>query len=582
MNTSLSNLFADSAQSDPIMESRLDVLIKQTNLSGVVSLGAAIILLVLLRNHADSSALLAWVATFAIITLVRFLFVYRPMQQRREKGEKRYQLYHLTIVFFLALSGANWGIGVYAFLPEPGATELFVTFFIFIFGITTGLLVALVYSFWGYMVFLIPMMLGTVLRIAEFDQYLLLTGAGLYSLYLTITAMRLSKVVTNAISIDVANANLLQQVTEEKIKAEQANAEKSRFLAAASHDLRQPLNAIGLFIQALSQRLTDKQHQDILSPLRQSFSSLKGLLDTLLDLSRLDSGDLELDWRQVTLDSVVLPLLDEFRVKATNKGLSLDYDSCDAVVQTDPMVLARILRNLLDNAVKYTHEGGIHILVSRQESQLRLSIQDSGIGIPRQELGKIFNEYHQIANKRRDARKGIGLGLSIVQKLAHLLGSEVDVESEPGKGSTFSLTLPVVESIVTTPQAPRIQGSRLFGVRVLLIDDDPNSLTALSLVLEGQQCHVICAQNDEQALSSLEQQRPDIILCDYRLMDNKTGVELIAQLRQALGEPVKAIILTGDTDPELLERIKAQHLPLLNKPVDLDVLEQLIFDLLSE
>ncbi|AWL10847.1 Histidine kinase [Saliniradius amylolyticus] len=582
MTLNLITLFANSSQPDPVMESRLDVLIRQTNLSGVVSIGAAVILAILVHTRFDMAGLLLWVSTFVAITLFRFLFVYGPIQKRRAEGEKRYQLYHLMIVLFLLLSGTNWGAGVYAFLPAPDATELFVTFFIFIFGITTGLLVALVYSFWGYMVFLLPMMGATALRVLEFEQPLLLTGLGLYSAYLTVTAMRLSKVVTNAISIDAANASLLQQVTEEKIKAEQANAEKSRFLAAASHDLRQPLNAIGLFIQALTQRLSTTQHQDILSPLGQSFSSLKRLLDTLLDLSRLDSGDLELDWRQVTLDSVMLPLLDEFRVKATNKGLSIDYASCDVVVQTDPMVLARILRNLLDNAVKYTQQGGIRILVSRHNDQLRLSVQDTGIGIPCQELDRIFNEYHQIANKRRDAREGVGLGLSIVQKLAHLLGSEVDVESEPGKGSVFSLTLPVVESIIATPEAPRIQGSRLFGVRVLLIDDDPNSLTALSLALEGQQCHVVCAQNDEQALNTLEQQRPDIILCDYRLMDDKTGVELIAQLRQALGEPVKAIILTGDTDPMLLERIKAQHLPLLNKPVDLDALEQLIFDLLSE
>lgn len=563
------------------MESRLDVLIKQTNLSGTVSFGAALILYVLLRNHVNSSALLIWVTTFAAITLFRFLFVYRPIQKRRQGGERRYQLYLFSIVSFLALSGANWGIGVYAFLPEPGATELFVTFFIFIFGITTGLLVALVYSFWGYMMFLFPMMLGTVLRIAQFDQYLLLTGTGLYSLYLTITAMRLSKVVTNAISIDVQNANLLQQVTEEKIKAEQANAEKSRFLAAASHDLRQPLNAIGLFIQALSQRLTDNQHQDILSPLTQSFRSLKSLLDTLLDLSRLDSGDLEMDWKQVSLDSVMLPLMDEFEVKAKHKGLSINYQSSALVVQTDPMVLSRLLRNLLDNAVKYTHQGGINILVSRQQDILKLSIQDTGIGIPRQELGKVFNEYHQIANKRRDARQGIGLGLSIVQKLAHLLGSEVEVESKQGEGSTFSLTLPIVESQVLEQVEPRIQGSRLFGVRVLLIDDDPNSLAAMSLVLQGQKCHVICAENDQQALASLEQQRPDIILCDYRLMDDKTGLELIAQLRQALGEPVQAIILSGDTDPQVIAQIKAQQLPLLNKPVDMNALEQLIFERLS-
>ena len=559
----------------------MDVLIKQTNLSGVVSLGAAIILLILLQNHANRTALLIWVVTFAVITFSRLLFVYRPMQQRRAQGEKRYRQYHLTIVFFLALSGCNWGLGVYAFLPEPAATELFVTFFIFIFGITTGLLVALVYSFWGYMLFLLPMMLGTALRIAEFEQFLLLIGTGLYSLYLTITAMRLSKVVTNAISIDVTNANLLQQVTAEKINAEQANAEKSRFLAAASHDLRQPLNAIGLFIQALSQRLSDKQHLDILSPLRQSFTALKGLLDTLLDLSRLDSGDLELDWQPVPLNSVVLPLLDEFQVKAAHKGLSLDYQASDVVIQTDPMVLARLLRNLLDNAVKYTHQGGISIQLSRHQDQLRLAVKDTGIGIPHQELGKIFNEYHQIANKRRDARKGIGLGLSIAQKMAHLLGSEVQVESEPGKGSTFSLTLPIVETEITEQEQPQRQASRLFGVRVLLIDDDPNNLAAMSLVLKGHKCHVICAENDQQALNSLEQQRPDIILCDYRLMDDKTGVELIAQLRQALGEQVEAIILSGDTEPEIIEHIKAQQLPLLHKPIDMHALEALIFQRLS-
>ncbi|WP_284244932.1 ATP-binding response regulator [Thalassotalea insulae] len=558
------------------------MLIKQTNLSGVVSLVAAIILMILLRNDANTTALLVWVSAFALITFFRLFFVYRPIQNRRAQGEKHYQLYHLTIVFFLLLSGTNWGIGVYAFLPEPSATELFVTFFIFIFGITTGLLVALVYSFWGYMVFLIPMMLGTALRIIESEQYLLLTGAGLYSLYLTITAMRLSKVVTNAISIDVTNANLLLQVTEEKIKAEQANTEKSRFLAAASHDLRQPLNAIGLFIQALSQRVKDKQHRDILSPLERSFTSLKGLLDTLLDLSRLDSGDLELDWQQVPLDSVIQPLLDEFRVKATHKGLAIHYSSTPLVVQTDPMVLARLLRNLLDNAVKYTPQGDINISVTHQVDQLRLAIQDTGIGIPQEELGKVFNEYHQIANKRRDSSKGIGLGLSIVKKLAHLLGTEVKVTSTPGKGSTFSLSLPVVNAVMPVDEVPRIQGRRLFGVRILLIDDDLNNLFALRLLLEEQQCHVICAQDDKQALDSLEQQRPDIILCDYRLMDDKTGIEVIAQLRQALAEPVKAIILTGDTDPSIVEQINAQQLPLLNKPVDLATLEQLIFTLLTE
>jgi len=366
-----------------------------------------------------------------------------------------------------------------------------------------------------------------------------------------------------------------------KERAEQASSAKSRFLAAASHDLRQPLQAARMFADVAARRTDDPQMAEVVARLQAALDALSDLLNGLLDISRLEAGAIAINRGPMAATDVLDPLVEEFAPLAEEAGLRLRYVPSRAAIDSDPALLQRMLRNLLSNAVRYTRHGDILIGCRRRGSRLGLQVWDTGIGIPPGALETIFEEFYQVGNIARDRRQGLGLGLAIVDRLGRLLDHPVAVSSSPDRGSVFEVRVPLAEA--EPPAAPRdpagtgLQGRDRRAV-VVLIEDDEDVREALRMWLEGWGHRVAAGAGAEEALAALHAlaARPDMILADYRLPGGRTGRDAIQWLREQVGATVPAVILTGDTSPQVLSAMRDRSVPLLHKPVTAEILQDAV------
>lgn len=339
-----------------------------------------------------------------------------------------------------------------------------------------------------------------------------------------------------------------------KDEAERANLSKSKFLAAASHDLRQPMQSMFLFAAALQPHISSERGQHALTMLERGLEAMKGLLDSLLDVSRLDADVI----RPAIEDLELRPILDQigaaYQPVAAAKGLELQVkNSYNVVVRSDRNLLGRMVRNLVENAIRYTEQGFIQLECRLVDGHARIEVHDTGIGIPDTQLERIFEEFHQLGNVERDRTQGLGLGLSIVQRLSKLLGHPVTVESEPGRGSMFSIAVPLGKAAVLAvkpPNAPAALGG--YGRFAVLIDDDTTVLLGLQAIFQEWQYQTLICASGEQAVECLAaaSRLPDVIIADYRLRDGERGTDAVRRIHQALGRSVPAIILTGETGLE--------------------------------
>jgi len=355
-------------------------------------------------------------------------------------------------------------------------------------------------------------------------------------------------------------------------KADRANHEKSRFLAAASHDLRQPLNSLGLFIYALKQKigLNNEDISQILVRVENAHKELSDLFEGILELSRLDSGSIVVEYKDITVDKLMSPIISELQQQAHAKGLGFEYRGCEAFLRTDPILFSRIIRNLVGNAIKYTEQGDVKIFAASNNSVITFSVVDTGVGIPKSEFKAIFSEYHQIANKKRNRKEGVGLGLSIVSKMCELLNYDICVNSELGKGSTFTLTLKeniLPETVTNEGEAVQSSGLIDLGLNVLVIDDEQDILDSMALILNEWGCNVQCAANYQQACQGIQNQIPDVILSDFRLQDDMNGLEVIIALREKLAKNTPAALVTAEVNRELSQQASEHRVKVIGKPV---------------
>ncbi|MBF0332578.1 MAG: PAS domain-containing protein, partial [Alphaproteobacteria bacterium] len=367
-----------------------------------------------------------------------------------------------------------------------------------------------------------------------------------------------------------------------KEEAEEANLAKSKFLAAASHDLRQPVQSLLLLASALRTALDRHPAQRLVDHVTTSVQSLRQLLESLLDISRLDAGIVEADIRPVEIGELLDRLRDEYAPRAAAAGLRLRVVRRGGMVASDPVLLQRVLRNLIENAIRYTRKGGIVVGCRRRGDRLRIDVVDSGIGVPPEEHGRIFREFVQIDNPARDRNLGLGLGLSIVKRLAEVLGARIFVESTPGVGSRFSVEVPRCASEVE-PARPTVTEGRGLAGRVLIIDDEPLLRLALTLQLGDWGLEVMDAADADQAVRHVRFTgvAPDVVIADYRLADGRTGIEAIAAVTAVAGPPRHSVVLTGDTAPDRIAEVRRSGHHLLHKPVSPDVLRKRLESWLS-
>ncbi|MFN4157391.1 MAG: chemotaxis protein CheB [Gemmobacter sp.] len=367
--------------------------------------------------------------------------------------------------------------------------------------------------------------------------------------------------------------------------ADRATRAKSRFLASASHDLRQPLQSMALLHKLLSRHKRSTEGARLGTLLDQTLNSMTAMLDSMLDVNRIESGTVQPKLQPVPIAPLMQRLADEFAPQCGVKGLKLRWVPCKAWIQTDPQLLEQMLRNLLSNAMKYTTKGGILMGCRRHGPFLTVVICDSGIGVSEADSKAIFEDYHQVKKSPALSGNGLGLGLSIVQRLSHLLDHPIAVRSTVGKGSAFMIRLPVVEAPAEGHTAPavKVKGPRQTG-RILLVEDEAPLRSVLEevLVKEG---HTVIAMSDAReamAWAGGDAERPDVLLTDFDLRGNADGLQLAQDLPDVLGGTVPTIILTGDISSETMKSIAATPHALVSKPVMPDVLLDHISDLMRK
>jgi len=372
-----------------------------------------------------------------------------------------------------------------------------------------------------------------------------------------------------------------QAVRDARDAAEAATLAKSRFLASASHDLRQPVQSLNLYLSSLMTMLDAPKALEIGGKMASSLASMKELLDTLLDISKLESGSIEPEICGFKIQTVLDTVMADFLPIAEKKNLVLRCDAVDFNVFSDPALLTRILENFVSNALRYTDSGTVRISCEEKDDALRISVEDTGIGIPGNALGDVFDEYFQVANDHREQGQGLGLGLSVVNYLSKLLGHKVDVRSTVEKGSTFTVTVPLFQGASLTekpsteiPSFEKPEGEKMPAI--LCVDDNPAVLDSLSLFLDVIGYDLTLANTGDEALDHIEKGfRPDVILSDYRL-PGYNGIELIKRIRRGLSEDIPVIMMTGDTSSAEIKKSNLSHLEVLSKPVDTNQLTSLI------
>jgi PAS domain S-box-containing protein len=368
--------------------------------------------------------------------------------------------------------------------------------------------------------------------------------------------------------------------------ADRASQAKGRFLATASHDLRQPLQTLALLNGTLRRMIIHENADEALSQQEQAIGAMSRLLNALLDISKLESGAIRPELTNFRVGSLFEALRREFATIAASKGLGLQIETCEESALSDPHLVEQILKNLVSNAIKYTRAGGVRLRTVHQDDLLRVEVHDTGIGIPADQIAYIYDEFYQVGVATNSSRDGYGLGLSIVQRLVRLLNARLEVASEVGRGSVFTLFLPTGSA---GPAAVQAQPARASGgttptarPHVLLVEDDPAVRGATRMLLSVEGYRVTAVRSLAEALRSLcGDEVPQLLITDYHLDNGELGTQVIAAVREKLGNQIRAVLVTGDTSAAVKEIGGDPQLRIASKPINADELLSLLSALLS-
>lgn len=522
--------------------------------------------------HMPHAALLGWLAASGLFSAYR-LMLYVAYRRRGPDHPPSYwgRLYARSALY----QGLTWGAAAVLLFPEASVPGQVILISLIV-AITVVYLALVPYwrsTFYAYALPANTALLLSLLGRGNDYLWLAFTVAA-FIVVVSLYARRAGGTVRDALRLRFENALLVEQLEREKAKAEEASHAKTQFLAAASHDLRQPAHTLALLSETLRDEVVGERGQKMMDRLEEAVGSLSGLLASLLDISRLDAGVVVPRFTTVSMNQIGDLLMNEFGKQAAMKGLRLRRHGCADSLRTDPDLLTDILRNLLANAIRYSRRGGVLLGCRRRGDGLLIQVWDTGIGIPGHAQELIFREFQQLHNPERDRNKGLGLGLAICRRLAGILGYGLRVRSVPGKGSVFSLWLPGVLSAAEPTDVPALQRPSagihdLAGRRVLLIEDDLSVREATATLLTGWGLDVLAADGREHAktLASRCDSPIDLIISDYRLRGDSVGTETILAIQRLLGRAVPAVIVTGDTAAQRVRDAYRTGFVLLHKPI---------------
>lgn len=432
--------------------------------------------------------------------------------------------------------------------------------------------------YWYYVVPCIALSGLAFWNSAYFVSYCLLT-LGVMATGFTFVS-NIGALFTRSLKLKFEKDELVKELRYQKELAEQASISKTKFLAAASHDLRQPLQSLSLLQAALAPHLNTEKQKEILDKASMSLSSLNELLDSLLDISKLDAGIVSVNPTTFDLDILTHQEVEKYRTEIEGKRIVLEqHYQGENTIFSDPVILTRVISNLISNACRYTEQGKINIRTTVSTDTIEIKVSDTGSGIPDDELDKIFTEFYQVDNPERDRTKGLGLGLSIVKRLTDLLGGTLSVESEHGKGSTFTLMLkrtepPIIGISISKP----LTEHDVSQLNILVIDDEIMVRESMSLLLESWGCTSHLASNLDEAIGLLSQRKNkiDALLVDFSLENKVTGLDCIEAIERKLGRTIPALIITGDTSPERVKELESSGMPFTHKPINTEELSDFL------
>ena len=565
--------------------------VKVTALTSVLS---CVVLVALFWRTIDHSRLFIWsAAVIAALSPLSLVLYWYYRRHSKLPADARYWLNLQGLRFFLGTL-AYGSAGVVLFVPDSLTYQLIL--FAFLFALSATLMAEAAQYRPLYLVTFPPLLLPFVVR-AMIDSdgttklLALLAGTGL--IYTSVTTRNLSKLMGSSLAHRFNNEILVEQLQAQKQlaegalgQAEEANRAKSRFLAAASHDLRQPLHALGLFVSAMKLHVVGDQGMHILERVESTVRSTEVMFNAMLDVSRLDAGVLVPNIRPIPLAPLLTQLKAEYTPLAEAKDLRLRTRLGEYSVVSDPTLLERVIRNYLGNAIRYTQRGGVLLACRQRNGSLSIEVWDTGHGIPENRQTDIYEEFYQLHNPERDRSKGLGLGLAIVKRISLLLSHPIRLSSRIGRGSMFSIEVPIAPNVAgDAAHEPDgiLDETVLIGACVLVIDDEADAREAIEVLLKQWGCRVLSADSAESALELLRKHDVtlDAVLSDYRLRAGRTGIAAIQAIEREFGT-TSAALITGDTAPDRLKEATTSGYKLMHKPLNPSHLKQTLCAMLAK
>lgn len=575
---------------DRILVEQLRLLLRNVVSALIPTFVLCILLVLALSNDGNAVALKMWGMILMMSKLFSALHARHHLASNISFDRARHFVW--TLIILNVFDGAIWSALAWVTLDTStmAGSILVMSAIAGIVGSSMSKLSPVMPVFFAFVVTLLTLVACKVWLLGDPAYNALAIGSLFYLISILLMARNSSREISAAINLRFANIALMEQLQVKteiaetaQRDAEQANTAKSKFLAAASHDLRQPIHAQGLFLEVLSRTEQTPHQQELLASARAASEASGEMLNTLLDFSRIDAGVIEPQLQPFHLQPLLNKIENELAPQADAKTIVYRSRETHVAVQSDPILLELILRNLVSNAIRYTERGGVLVACRQRSSQAVIEIWDTGIGIAPEYQQEVFREFHQLGNPERDRHKGLGLGLAIADGLARTLGHRLSLASTPPRGSVFRLALPIATEVLPDVLPVIAQSkARLLEVRVLVIDDDEIVRKGMVHLLRDWGCECQAAESIEEALALARALPPDLVISDYRLREQRTGVEAIAALRALLGNSLPALLITGDTAPKRLREAKASGVPLLHKPVSPSQLYRKLVEILEE